>query len=408
VILAHRIRMNPTAEQTAFFRRACGTTRFTFNWALAEWKRQYAAGEKPSAPKLKKQFNATYPVEFPWVGEVHRDAHSQPFVQVDKAFKAFFKKKAKYPKFKKKGRCKDSFYLANDKFRVEGEVAVLPKIGKVELTEALRFDGKIVSGTVSRDADRWFLSVQVELPAGYRHKHASKPKVRPVCGVDLGVTTLATLSTGEKVEGPKALKKSLGRLRLLSRQVSRKVKGSRNRGKAVVRLARQHRKVRCLRHDFTHKLTSKLCRENQAVVVEDLNVKGMTRNRCLSRALGDQGFGEIRRQLAYKVELFGCDLVVADRWFPSSKTCSDCGAKVTQLPLHVREWTCSGCGVIHDRDVNAAVNLAKLVTTPGYGGSNACGQEGSGRGLLRKQRTATKPAWVKQEPIRGHVCTREG
>jgi len=403
MILAHRIRMEPTPKQEVFFRRACGTARFVFNWGLAEWKRQYAAGEKPTANKLKAQFNSLYREQFPWVSEVHRDAHSQPFANLDKAFKGFFKKTTKFPQFKKRGKSRDAFYLANDKFRLDGKTVFLPKLGSVRLTEALRFDGKIMSGNVSRETDKWFLSVQVELPIGHRHPQAALPKLRPVVGVDLGVSALATLSTGDKINGPKPLCKALPKLRMLARQVSRKTKGGKNRAKALAKLAKQHAKVKNIRKDALHKLTTMLCRENQAVCIEDLNVKGMIKNRHLSRALSDQGFGEFRRQLEYKKALFGCDLVVADRWFPSSKTCSECRSKVDTLPLHVREWACQGCGCVHDRDVNAAQNLAQLVNTQGYWGINACGQEGSGEG----SDTSAKPARMKQESDRGHVCARK-
>lgn len=395
-VLAHKIRMRPTAEQAAQFRRTCGTARFVFNWGLAEWQRQYAEGEKPTARALKAKFNEVYPDQFPWVSAAPRDARSQPFANLSKAFSRFFKGAAGYPRFKKKGKSRDAFYVANDRFRVEGKIAVLPKVGAVRLTEALRFDGRILAGNVSREADRWFLSVQVEIADDYRHPHAALPKLRRAVGVDLGVATLATLSTGTKIAGPKALRKALPRLQLLSRRVARKAKAGKNRRKAVTRLAKQYAKVRDARKDALHKLTSVLCRENQAVCIEDLNVKGMIKNRSLSKALGDQSFGEFRRQLEYKRALFGCDLVIASRWFPSSKTCSGCGAKVASLPLNVREWACKVCGCIHDRDINAAQNLAQLINTQGYWGINACGQEGSGDA----RKGALKPAWAKQELAR--------
>lgn len=355
MILAHRIQLDPTPAQREYFARACGVARFTWNWALAEWGRRYAAGEKPNAANLKKAWNSLKHKQFPWVAETHKDANQQPFTDLQVAFINFFKKRARYPNFKKRG-VHDTFYVSNDKMRLDGEAVVLPKLGRVRMTEALRFPGKILSARVSRDADRWFIAVQVDTE--------QRPKVaqqrRDVIGVDLGLTTLAVLSTGEKIEGPKALKKNLERLRRLSRSHSRKQRGSSNRRKAVMRLARLHRHIRNIRSDFMHKVTTKLCRENQAVIIEDLNVQGIGNLKNTRRSVADAGMRELRRQLEYKSVLFGTRLVVADRWFPSTKTCRSCGVVGPKLDLKTRVWTCSTCGAEHDRDVNAAKNLEQL------------------------------------------------
>ena len=252
--------------------------------------------------KLKKHFNAIKGEQFPWVYDSPRDANAQPFANLGKAYKRFFGGDAKYPKFKKKGRCRDSFYVANDKLHVEGDAVTLPHVGKVKMREALRFGGKVVCATVSRTASRWFvsISVEVDLPVLACENQARR------AGVDLGVKNLATVaSLGDDIiiEGPKPLLAALRRLGRLNRRLSRKVKGSKNREKARRRLARCHGRIADVRADALHKLTTWLVRTYGCVVIENLGVKGMLRNGKLARVISDMGFGEFRRQLTYKSEL---------------------------------------------------------------------------------------------------------
>lgn len=410
--LTHKIALCPTPGQADYFARACGTARRVWNWALGEWNRQYATGQKPNAMALKKQFNAikySDPQWFdengqPWLKTIHRDAHAQPFAHLARAWSRFFAdikagariapddkklcrslrkqgvKLAYPPTFKKKGRCFDSFYVANDKFSVSGKTIRLPKIGDVVTTEALRFDGKILGATVSRTADRWFVAVQVEVPAAQFYRCRTAHQIN---GIDLGIKAAATFSSGESVEAPKPLKAALRRLQIRSRRVSRKIeaakitagfasnarlpKGTRlpvssNRKKSSAILARQHARIANIRADFTHKLTTRLCRENQTVVIEDLHVKGMLANDKLTRAINDVGFGMFRSQIEYKAKRYGTRLVIADRWYPSSRLCSVCDWKNEALTLKDREWVCPQCGTHHDRDLNAALNLKRLAT----------------------------------------------
>jgi putative transposase len=390
MLLSHHIRLAATPEQCDYFARAAGTARRVWNWAVAEWQRQINAGLRPNAMALKKQFNAikyAHPDWLdsegqPWLRTIHRDAHAQPFANLAKAWTRYFAARkvgqpGLPPRFKKKGRCRDCFYLANDKFHVDGESAVLPKVGRVALTEALRFPGKIIGASVSRIADHWFLAIRVEVPDGVALQHRLG---NSVIGVDLGVSAAATLSAGEKIAAPRPLRSALRRLRIRSRRQSRKVraaktaagisgnipKGTRlsrsaNQVKGARRLARLHARIARVRADFTHKLTTRLCRENQAVAIEDLHVKGMLANARLARSIADVGFHEIRRQLQYKALRYGTVIVLADRWYPSSKLCCACGQKNGTLTLAERAWTC-GCGVRHDRDINAAINLQRLAT----------------------------------------------
>lgn len=380
--MAHKIRLYPTSAQEQGLRRAVGCARFAWNWCLAEfqkelalWREAKTRGDKPtpisSTMALKKRFNAIKEAEFPWVYNSPKDANQQPFTYFDKARKRWVKKTGGFPKPKKKGQ-RDSFYLSNDKFSLSGKMARIPKIGNVRMVETLRFSGKILGATVRRVADRWFLSVQVEVADSV---HKLQQTGNEIVGVDLGVKNLATLSTGEVIEGPKAHKKALKQLRRQGKAVSRKVKGSNNRRKAAQRLAKTHARIADIRNDALHKLTTRLCRENQAVGIEDLNVSGMVRNRKLARAISDMGFYEFKRQLLYKAERYGTRIVLADRWFASTQICSACGArreKEAKLTLAECTYRCTSCGFTADRDVNAALNLKR---TAGNAGSQACGPD---------------------------------
>lgn len=303
--------------------------------------------------KLKKEFNAKKYELFPWMKTVHRDAHAQPFANLDKAFKSFFKGVSKRPTFKKKGKSRDSFAVANDTFRLDGDTVVLPKIGAVRLTERLRFTGKIMGAVVSRTAGRWFIAIPVEV--GEHHKPRSG---NGLAGVDLGIKVAATLSTGEQLQGPKPLKTQLKKLARANRELSRRVKGSSNRRKTKLRLAKIHARIANIRKDWLHKLTTRLCRENQTVAIESLHVKGMLKNRRLARSISDMGFGEFSRQLGYKSAIYSTKLVIVDRWFPSSKTCSVCAHVKKDLTLRDRVFECDSCGLSIDRDLNAALNLS--------------------------------------------------
>ena len=287
------------------------------------------------------------------------------------AFQNFFAGRARYPQFRKKG-VRDRFTLTNDQFDIDGSRIRIPNLGWVRMRETLRFAGKIMSATVSRVADRWFVSIAVDTPDS---SHLPKAENQGEAGVDLGVSALATLSTGETIPGPKPHKALLDRLRRLSRSLSRKQKGSANRRKAKARLAKLHARIAAIRSDALHRLTTDLARRFHTVGIEDLNVRGMVKNRHLARSIADMGFFEFRRQLEYKAAMRGGQVVIADRFYASSKTCSACGHKLDELPLAMREWTCPACGTVHDRDVNAAVNLKNMAVSSTV---SACGEEGSG------------------------------
>lgn len=392
MLIAHRIALDLNNKQSSYMARAAGAARFAYNWALAEWKRQYEAWKldnrqpKPSQMSLRRQLNAIKREQFPWMMEVTKNAPQMAIIQLGQAFQNFFAGRAKYPQFRKKG-VHDRFTLTNDQFRIEGKRIRIPHLGWVRMRESLRFTGKIVSATVSRVADRWFVSVTVD---AVDNSHLPKAENQGVAGVDLGISTLATLSTGETIEGPKPHKALLSRLKRLSRSLSRKQKGSSNRKKAKVKLAKLHARIACIRSNALHQLTTALTRRFHTIGIESLNVAGMTKNRRLARCVADMGFFEFRRQLQYKAAMRGGQIVLADRFYPSSKTCSCCGHQIESLPLSVRTWTCPDCGAHHDRDLNAAINLRNKAVSSTV---TACAEEGTGCCCT----TAVKPTSMKQE-----------
>ncbi|MCX7255786.1 MAG: RNA-guided endonuclease TnpB family protein [Polaromonas sp.] len=400
MLIAHKIALKPNNAQATYFTRAAGTARFAYNWALDEWQKQYDAWKldntqsKPSQMALRRQLNSIKGEQFPWMLEVTKNAPQMATIQLGQAFHNFFAGRTNYPKRRKKG-VHDRFSLSNDQFSVDASRIRIPHLGWVRMREALRFTGKIMSATVSRVADKWFVSIAVDTPDDLP---LAKAENQGSVGVDLGIKTLATLSTGERIPGPKAHKALLCCLQRLSRGLSRKVKGSQNRKKARMKLARLHARISNIRKNALHQLTTDLTRRFHTIGIEDLNVRGMLKNRRLSRAVSDMGFFEFRRQLEYKAEQRGGVAVVADRWYPSSKTCSHCGHKLETLPLSVRQWTCPACNTTHDRDVNAALNLRNMAVSST---ASVCGEEGSGS--ARKSRT--KPASVKQKVSVFPVCT---
>ena len=392
MLLGHKIRLAPNKVQATYFAKAAGVARFAYNWALLRWQEQYQENlADPSQPKpneaaLRRQLNAIKREQYPWMLEVTKSAPQMAIIQLGQAFDNFFAHRTGFPRLRRKGT-DDRFTIANDLFCIENRRIRIPKLGWVRMRETLRFTGRIVSATISCVAGNWYAGITVDMP--------DEPPLPPAenqgaVGVDLGVTTLATLSNGEVFIGPKALLSSRKKLRRLERVLSRKVKGSRNRAKEKLKLAKLHARIANLRRESLHQLTTDLTRSFHTIGIEDLNVKGMLRNHRMARVIADMGFHELRRQLEYKAAWRGGRVVVADCWFPSSKLCSCCGHRLKALALGVRQWRCPGCSTLHDRDVNATINLEKLAVSSTV---SACGGEGAGLACKRR----TKPAPVKQE-----------
>ena len=362
-------------QRTACMRHA-GTARFAYNWGLERKITAYQAGEKtPSAIDLHREHNRLKKTEFSWMYEVSKCAPQEALRDLDKAFSHFFRRmkekksgkniKVGFPRFKSKKRGLGGFRLTGA-IRIFDTHIQLPRLGVLRLKEKgyLPDTGvHILNATVSERAGRWFVSVQVEMEIP-----DPEPVEKPVAGVDLGINRLAQVSDGTTFENPRALKKAQRKLKRLQRVVSRRQKGSANRQKAVRQLARAHLRVANIRKNALHQATTYLTRHKSAVVLEDLNVSGMLKNHHLAQAIADVGMHEFRRQLQYTIlaqgkgQWYGCEVFLADRFFPSSKQCSRCGTVKDSLGLGQRTYHCENCGLVIDRDWNAALNLEQLLT----------------------------------------------
>jgi putative transposase len=367
---SHVIRLNPTPEQEVYFRKACGGARHCYNWALARWKDARTHGERVKMADLKKQYNAVKHEQFPWCAEVTKCAPEQEFSNLKQAFDNYWHMKkegtqpkrkhprkdgeeAGFPRFKSKKHDRMSFYLSNDTFSVDGYTIRIPKLGVVNMTELLRYSGKILSAVVSERAGWWFVSITVEV------EEPHMTHIGGSVGIDLGLKTLATLSSGEVVENQKHYRRNLGRIKGLSKGMSRKVEGSKNWGKAKKKLARAHNRIACQRADVLHKMTTSIAQTYALVGLEDLNVKGMLSNHHLAQVVSDASFFEVKRQLLYKTAQAGGRVQLVSRWYPSSKTCSGCGYVKPTLLLSERVFICEQCGLTLDRDFNAALNIER-------------------------------------------------
>jgi putative transposase len=379
---AHKVELKPNKAQICYFVKACGIARFTYNYALGLHDKHYKeTGKHLSAIDTCKQLCAEKKAKYPWMYEVTKCAPQIAVFNVETAFIRFFKKQGGYPKFKKKGKSRDSFGLDNTAFnesKIKGNHVIIPNLGPVRVKELLKIEGKILSATISREADRWFLSALQEVEIGA----PTKPTGKPV-GIDLGVKSLIVTSDGESIQTfklPYDLKTEEKRIKKEQQKLSRKQKGSNNRKKQVVRVARAHRKLRNKRKDAIHKATTILAKTKSVIVMEDLNTKGMVKNHCIARVVSNAAFGEIKRQLEYKTKWYGSELIFVSRWFPSSKKCNKCGFIKKDLVLDDRDWTCPECGEVHERDENAALNIlveGLSKNTVSHTGIYACGDRSS-------------------------------
>jgi putative transposase len=397
----YKVELDLNNLQITACKKHAGAARWAWNWGLQRKQEAYrATGKSPNAMELHRELNALKQTDVPWMYEVSKCAPQEALRHLDRAYDRFFDRvrrqkagkytgKLGYPRRKSKKRGLGSFRLTGS-IVVFPDAIQLPRLGRVRLKERgyLPTSGaKVLSATVSEHAGHWYVSVQVE------QEQVVPANTGPVVGVDLGVKGLATLSDGEVEENPRHLKRRLKKLKRLQQAVARKKKGSQNRKKAVRRLGAEHRKVANLRANTLHQLTSRLAKTKSVVVIEDLNVSGMLKNHHLAQAIADVGFAEFRRQLEYKAAWYGCQLVVADRWFASTRICSCCGWVDANLTLADRTFRCQQCGLVIDRDLNAAKNLEKLAESS-PDSLNACGEgsAGGGRGAVVKLPS------VKQEP----------
>lgn len=415
-LLAAQFALDPTPRQERMLWSNAGAARVAFNWGLARAKanlsqrdaeRSYGLSGDDLTPclswslySLQKDWNAAKDTVAPWWRECSKEAFNTGLDQLARALKNWGdsrkgKRKGKpvgFPRFKTRRRARPSVRFTTGSIRCEQRHAVLPRLGRIKLHERADLgDARVLSATVRFECGRWFVSFTIE-------QDASRPSapVGTAVGVDLGIKTLATLSTGEVIENPRHLDSALRKVRRLSRAVSRRVGPDRRTGqrpsnrwkradaarnKVIARVADQRR-------DALHKTTTGLARRFETIVVEDLYVRGMLANHRLARRVADASFAEFRRQVEYKTAWSGGTVIVADRWFASSKTCSGCGAVRTKLALSERTYCCTACGLVMDRDLNAAVNLARLAGSA---------SDSNGRGADRKTPTGVLVA-VKRQP----------
>ena len=354
MIRAHKIRIYPTREQEVQLYKTAGTSRYVYNWALDQWKSMYDAFDKGLSSERPTPFGLCHrwTKERPdWALETNNGSQKRAIMDVGTAFQNLWKGHASYPKFHKKGR-KDSFYVDNTHAYIEGSRISLPKIGKVRLAEPLRYQGKIMSYVVSTYAGEWFVSVQVETNVDARPRcEAPQSSV----GIDVGLSHIAVASDGTVLDMPKSLKRLDAHLKALQRKLSKKAKRSRNRSKALRRKQKVQRRIDNIRKDAVHKFTHTITKNHGIVVTEDLNIEGMkqTGQKSLRRSLAHSLMGEVIRQVSYKAQRH----VMVDRFFPSSKRCSNCGFVKTNLELSERTYKCEACGLVIDRDYNASLNL---------------------------------------------------
>lgn len=362
ILRAYKTELDPNHAQQAMMRQCVGAARYVFNWGLAEWKRQYEAEEKPSEYSLRKLFNSKKDEQCPWIRELPYAVVESAFANLGAAFQNFFRRvkqgeKPGYPRFKKRG-FSSSFQVKGAK--ITDNAARLTNIGWVRLKErgyipvsAERYG---TYATVSLRAGRWYLSVLVEaeLPE-------PEPATGPVIGVDVGIKSLAVLSDGTEYENPKSYYRAERTLKRLQRELARRTKGGRNYQKTKDKVGKAYAKVSNIRAHTLHQISHEVTHQSpRAVVMEDLNVRGMLQNGHLAKAISDASFGELRRQMGYKASWRGIEFVLANQWEPSSKTCSRCGHIKQDLTLADRIYRCDVCGLEIDRDRNAAINLAAI------------------------------------------------
>jgi putative transposase len=353
---AFKYRFYPTDEQAAELSRTFGCVRLVYNKALEERTRAWY-GEQRRVSYVQSSAALTEwkkTEELAFLTEVSSVPLQQSLRHLQTAFGNFFAKRAKYPRCKSRKKSRASAEYTRSGFTWRDGHLTLAKMAEpldIRWSRPLPKGAVPTTVTVSRDsAGRWFVSLLCD------DTIAPAPATANVVGIDAGITSLVTLSTGEKIANPKHERRDRARLAKAQRELSRKAKGSANREKARHRVAKVHARIADRRRDFLHKLTSRIVHENQVVVIEDLTVRNLLKNSKLARAISDAAWTELRSMLEYKCAWYGRELVVIDRWFPSSKLCGSCGTVAAKMPLNVREWTCD-CGTVHDRDVNAARNI---------------------------------------------------
>lgn len=358
---AYKYRIYPTAAQAKALDFHFGAVRYVYNRYRAAREGYYQdTGETLSETDCCLDLTAhKREAGNEWLRQAYNQSLQQAIRDLDRAYRNFFVGRARFPRFKSKRSHQSIRYLfvGNSKLRITNGRIRIPKVGSVKITQHRHIEGTPRYMTVSKTkSGKFFVSINCQKDV------TPPPAIGPEVGIDLGLKAFVTLSDGRTIDPPKHLRKAERRLKRLQRRLSRKRKGSANRRKAKVLLARQHEKVANRRADFLHKLSRQLVDTHGHIGIEDLYVKGLLRNHNLAKSIVDAGWGEFVRQLQYKGDWYGCRITKVDRWFASSRICSDCGAVNPDLRLKNRRWSCIECGVTHDRDVNAARNILRQST----------------------------------------------
>lgn len=361
MLKAYKYRIYPNKEQKTLIEKQFGACRFVYNWALETKIREYQTNKHHiSRFDLQKILVSEIKPNNIWLKEANSQSLLATLINLESAFTKFFREKTGFPKWKSRKNPVQSFQIPQH-YIVDFEESnvKIPKIGKVKASFSREFAGTPKTATISRSpTKKYYISILVE--DGKELPEKQKFTEESTVGVDIGIKDFAVMSNGEKFENPKYLKNSLQKLKMLSRRVSKKVKGSNNWKKAMLRLSQLHEKITNQRNDFHHKLSKKIVCENQAIALETLNVSGMVKNHCLAQCISDAGWSGFVDKLIYKAEWFGKTILRIGRFDPSSKLCSNCGYRNKELTLDIREWDCPECGTKHDRDINAAINIKKF------------------------------------------------
>jgi putative transposase len=386
-----RFRLYPNKEQETLLRKTLGSARFVWNYFLdlrqKSWTQENKFLSYYDTAKILTQLKKE--PEYSWLSEVSIIPLRYSIYELDGTYKKFFKGNCGYPNFKKKsgtnsiGLDTSAFSIKNGKFFIAKNKQPL----NIRFHRQLPQNQEIKYIHITLEpSGKWYVSFNLEVSI------QPLPPSQNQIGIDLGITTFATTSNGDKIKSPD-LKKEYQKLKKLQKKLSKKQKGSKNRNKARLKVARQYERIKFIRLNFHHQVSRQLVNENQVIVLEDLKIKNMVKNRKLSRAISEQGWYQFRSFLEYKCNWYGRELIIINQWYPSSKTCSSCGSIQTKMPLSVREWTCPDCGAIHDRDINAAKNILAVGTTV-----SACGDS-----VRPKTHNGLEATSVKQETAKSLV-----